>query len=90
MTLDFITATDEDKQTTTNTLNLFLKSECILDPNRSCELSLFRHQYDLFCTKRCIIPIKLYGDVVAPVWKLNNITRQVMYVLPVLIGVDLA
>jgi hypothetical protein len=90
MTPYLIAATKEDKQTTINTLELFLKSKCILDPTRSCDFYLFRCQYNLFCTKHRIIPIKLYGDVVAPVWKLNNITRQFIDVSPALIGVYVA
>ena len=85
-------ATKKDLQAATNSLQSFLQSDdqCVLGPTRSCEFALFRNQYNLFCNKHRVVPIKLAGDAVAPIWKSNNITRQVVDVLPVLMGVAIA
>ena len=84
--------TKKDLQAATNSLQSFLLSDdmCSLGPTKSCDFSLFRNQYNLFCNKHRVLPIKLVGDTVAPVWKSHNITRVMAGAAnPVLMGVDI-
>ena len=83
--------TKKDLQAATNSLQSFLLSDdmCALGPTKSCDFSLFRNQYSLYCSKHRVLPIKLVGDTVEPVWKSHNITRVVIDASqPVLMGVD--
>jgi hypothetical protein len=64
----------------------------VLDSTKSCDFSLFRNQFHIFCAKRHIAPLKLTGDSAAPVWKSNNIRRVIpdsTSPVPILVGVDL-
>lgn len=86
--------TKKDLQAATNTLQSFLQSDdqCSLGPTKSCDLSLFRNQFHLFCTKLHVTPTKLTGDTVAPVWKSHNITTVIPDManpIPMLMGVEL-
>jgi hypothetical protein len=90
----YFQTTKRDLQGATNALQSFLQSEdqCVLDSTKSCDFSLFRNQFHIFCAKRHIAPLKLTGDSAAPVWKSNNIRRVIpdsTSPVPILVGVDL-